>query len=148
MLIVGAGPSGLAAGYHLARLGHRVEIRDAGPLPGGMMHFGIPAYRLPRAVLMAEIRRIEALGVTLVLNHKVEDLLAERAEGRFDAVFIAIGAHLGKRVEIPARDAGKILDAVSFLHDASLGTAPPSGGGWRSTVAATPRWTPPARPSA
>ena len=85
VLVVGAGPSGLSAGYHLARLGHAVEIHEAGPLPGGMMHFGIPAYRLPRAELMREIARIEAMGVHIVLNHKVEDLLAEKAAGSFDA---------------------------------------------------------------
>ena len=62
------GRPGLSAAYHLARLGHAVEIRDAGPLPGGMMHFGIPAYRLPRAVLEAEIGRIEELGVKIVLE--------------------------------------------------------------------------------
>ena len=48
ILVIGAGPSGLSAAYHLTRLGHQVEIREAGPLPGGMLHFGIPAYRLPR----------------------------------------------------------------------------------------------------
>lgn len=62
-MVIGAGPSGLSAGYHLARLGHTVEIHEAGPLPGGMMHFGIQAYRLPRADLMREIARIEAMGV-------------------------------------------------------------------------------------
>ena len=55
VLVVGAGPSGLSAAYHLTRLGHRVEIHEAGPVPGGMLHFGIPAYRLPRADLMTEI---------------------------------------------------------------------------------------------
>lgn len=124
ILIVGAGPSGLSAAYHLALRGHAVEIHEAGPLPGGMMHFGIPAYRLPRNILMAEIRRIEALGVKIRLNHKVEDLLAEKERGVFDAVFVAIGAHLSRRVDIPARDAGKILDAVSFLHDANTGHSP------------------------
>lgn len=124
ILIVGAGPSGLSAGYHLARLGHTVEMREAGPVPGGMMHFGIPAYRLPRAELMAEIRRIESLGVKIVLNHKVVDLLKEKETGKFDAVFVAVGAHLSKRVDIPARDAGKILDAVSFLREANTGEAP------------------------
>ena len=63
VLVVGAGPSGLSAAYHLARLGHEVEIRDAGEQPGGMMRYGIPAYRLPRDVLDAEIARIAALGV-------------------------------------------------------------------------------------
>jgi NADPH-dependent glutamate synthase beta subunit-like oxidoreductase len=81
VLVVGAGPSGLSAAYHLARLGHAVEIRDAGSQPGGMLHFGIPAYRLPREVLMQEVRRIEAMGVKIVLGHKVEDLLAEQTSG-------------------------------------------------------------------
>jgi formate dehydrogenase (NADP+) beta subunit len=106
VLVVGAGPSGLAAAYHLARLGHAVEIRDAGPMAGGMMHFGIPAYRMPRAVLEAEIRKIEELGVWITTNHKVEDVEAEMRDGRFDACFSAVGAHLSKRTEIPARDAG------------------------------------------
>ncbi len=124
VLVVGAGPSGLSAAYHLARFGHSVEIRAAGPVAGGMMHFGIPAYRLPRAVLDAEVARIADLGVRITLNHKVEDLLAERSAGGFDAVFIAIGAHLSKRVEIPARDAPRMLDAVAFLESVERGDAP------------------------
>jgi formate dehydrogenase (NADP+) beta subunit len=98
ILLVGAGPAGLSAAYHLRVVGHEVEIRDAGPLAGGMMHFGIPAYRLPRDVLAAEIARIEAMGVRIVLNHKVEDLAREKAEGGFDAAFVAVGAHLSRRV--------------------------------------------------
>jgi NADPH-dependent glutamate synthase beta subunit-like oxidoreductase len=124
VLVVGAGPSGLSAAYHLRRLGHAVEIHEAGPLPGGMLHFGIPAYRLPRADLMAEIRRIEDLGVRIVLEHTVEDILVEQAAGNFDAVFVAVGAHLAKHVDIPARDAVKILDAVSLLRDVESGNAP------------------------
>lgn len=127
VLVAGAGPSGLSAAYHLARLGHTVEIYEAGPVAGGMMNFGIPAYRLPRDELAREIRRIEAMGVRIVLNRKVEDVLADRATGRFDAAFVAIGAHLSKRVDIPARDAGKILDAVSFLRQAAAGEAPVLG---------------------
>ena len=88
------------------------------------MHFGIPAYRLPRDDLMREIGRIEAMGVKIVLNHKVEDVLAEKQAGGFDAVFIAIGAHVGKHVDIPARDAVRVLDAVSLLHDVSTGETP------------------------
>ncbi len=127
VLIVGAGPSGLSAAYHLTRLGHSVEIREAGPMAGGMMHFGIPAYRMPRDVLDAEIRRIEDMGVKIVLNHKVEDLMAERDAGHFDAVFVAIGAHISKHIDIPARDAGKMLDAVSFLASVEAGEAPQLG---------------------
>ena len=127
VLIVGAGPSGLSAAYHLARLGHTVEIREAASLAGGMMHFGIPAYRLPRAVLGHEIARIEAMGVKIVTEHRVDDLLAEKQAGGFDAVFVAIGAGIGKHVNIPARDAGRVLDAVSLLHDVSAGEPPRLG---------------------
>jgi NADPH-dependent glutamate synthase beta subunit-like oxidoreductase len=124
ILVVGAGPCGLSAAYHLTRLGHAVEIHEAGPLPGGMMHFGIPAYRLPHADLMREILRIEAMGVKIVSNCKVKNLLAEKERGGFDAVFVAIGAGVGKRVGIPARDAVRILDAVNILHDTSTGQPP------------------------
>ena len=127
VLVVGAGPSGLSAAYHLARMGHTVEIHEAGPMAGGMMHFGIPSYRLPRDVLDAEIKRIENMGVKIVLNHRVDDLMAEKEAGKFDALFIAVGAHISKRTDIPSRDAGKMFDAVSFLKDVESGNAPKLG---------------------
>jgi NADPH-dependent glutamate synthase beta subunit-like oxidoreductase len=127
VLIIGAGPSGLSAAYHLARLGHEVEIRDAGERPGGMMRYGIPAYRLPRGVLGGELARIAALGVHMTCEHRVGDLAAEREEGGFDAVFVAVGAHLSKRVDIPARDASRIVDAVSFLRSVASGERPVIG---------------------
>jgi len=116
VLVVGAGPSGLSAAYHLRTLGHAVEIHEAGPLAGGMMRFGIPQYRLPREVLDAEIARILDLGVKLVLNAKVDDLLETMRAGRFDAAFLAVGAHIAKRAYIPAGDSSRILDAVSVLR--------------------------------
>jgi len=116
VLIVGAGPSGLSAAYHLARLGHRVTIHDAGPVAGGMMRFGIPKYRLPRDVLDAEIRRITGLGVELKLNSKVDRILDTMREGKYDAAFLAVGAHIAKRAYIPAGASAKILDAVSVLR--------------------------------
>ncbi len=127
VLIVGAGPSGLSAAYHLARLGHAVTICDAGPKAGGMMRFVIPKYRLPRDILDAEIARIEGMGVTIRLNHTVEDLEAALSEGGYDAAFLAIGAHLAKRTEIPGRDAGKILDAAGFLKSMEGKTPPRLG---------------------
>ncbi len=116
VLVVGAGPSGLSAAYHLALAGHEVEIYEAGPLAGGMMRFGIPKYRLPREVLDAEVARILDLGVRLYLDRKVTDIRQSLKQGRFDAAFLAVGAHIGKRAYIPAGSSARILDAVSVLH--------------------------------
>lgn len=125
VLVVGAGPSGLSCAHHLVSLGHQVVILEAGPVAGGMMHFGIPAYRLPRHILDAEVDRIRSMGVEIVLNHKVENLAAEMVG--FDAAFVAAGAHLGRRIEMPARDAVRMLDAVQFLKDVEMGQAPRLG---------------------
>jgi len=116
VLIVGAGPSGLSAAYHLRRFGHGVKIVDAGPRAGGMMRFGIPKYRLPRDVLDDEIQRILDLGVELELNCKVSNVLDTMKAGGFDAAFLAVGAHIAKRAYIPAGEAAHMLDAVSVLR--------------------------------
>lgn len=128
VLVIGSGPSGLSAAFHLARLGHEVVVRDNGPEPGGMMRYGIPAYRLPRHVLDAEISRLVDLGVRFEQNHRVIDLEAEQAEGGFDAVFVAVGAHLSKRVDIPNMDAKRVLDAVTFLRGVEMGEQEPLSG--------------------
>jgi 2-oxoacid:acceptor oxidoreductase delta subunit (pyruvate/2-ketoisovalerate family) len=135
VLVVGAGPSGLSAAYHLTRLGHSVTVRDAGAQPGGMMRYGIPKYRLPRDVLDAEINRILDMGVALELETTVTDLLAELTEaaggrggeGSFDAAFVAVGAHIGKRAYIPAGDSARIMDAISLLHQVEDGSPPMLG---------------------
>lgn len=123
VLIIGAGPAGLSAAYHLRRLGHDVTVRDATHAPGGMMRYGIPKYRLPREVLDAEIDRIKAMGIKFEMNTRVDDVHEAMDEG-FHAVFMAIGAQLSKRAYIPASEAARILDAIKVLHDVEEGNQP------------------------
>jgi NADPH-dependent glutamate synthase beta subunit-like oxidoreductase len=125
VLVVGAGPAGLAAAYHLARLGHAVTVRHSGSEPGGMMRYGIPSYRLPRDVLDGEIRRILDLGVIYEPGHTVTDLATELAG--FDAAFVAVGAQLGQRIDIPAGDSARVLDAIALLHEVADGQPPELG---------------------
>src|ERR1035437_6753226 len=128
ILVIGAGPSGLAAAYHLARMGHSVTIRDGEKEPGGMMRYGIPAYRLPRDIMDEEIKRICNLGVTLIQESKVEDIPAAMKAGSYDACFVAIGAHLAKRIDIPTPDASRILDALTMLRGVGSDNEPPQLG--------------------
>jgi 2-oxoacid:acceptor oxidoreductase delta subunit (pyruvate/2-ketoisovalerate family) len=125
--VVGAGPSGLSAAYHLRQLGHQVQLVDASDKLGGMMRYGIPAYRLPRDVLDAEIDRIVDLGMDVQLNHTVHDIERERREGGFDAVYLGVGAQLARRVAIPSGDSARILDAISYLHHVADGDPPQLG---------------------
>lgn len=127
VLVVGAGPSGLSAAYQLRLRGHEVVVRDGEERAGGMMRHGIPAYRLARDVLDAEIDRIAAMGVRLELGTPVSDLDAALGDEGFDAVFLAIGAQLSKRAYIPAGESARILDALSVLHDTAAGTPPQIG---------------------
>jgi formate dehydrogenase (NADP+) beta subunit len=127
VLVIGAGPAGLSCAYHLRRLGHEVEIRDGGEEPGGMMRYGIPAYRLPREGVAKEIARIEAMGVKILRNHRVTDVLAEKEQGHFDAVFLGIGTQVANHLNVPAMDGGKMIDAISLLERVEKGRAPALG---------------------
>ncbi len=119
--VVGSGPAGLTAAYFLARMGYRVTVFEALPVPGGMMRVGIPAYRLPRRVLRREIDEILKLGVELKLNSAVRDI-NELFDLGFSAIFLAIGAHEPQKLGIPGEDEAEgVFHGVPFLRAVSLG---------------------------
>jgi len=127
VLVIGAGPAGLSAAWHLAKMGHEVEVAEAGDTAGGLLHFAVPAYRLPRNILQAEIKRVESLGVKFRFNYRIDDVLAEKEAGRFDAVFLGTGAHTGKKEPFTKDKTFPVIDAFNFLQEVNTGTVPAIG---------------------
>ena len=121
--IIGSGPAGLAAAHDLALLGYPVTIFDAAPIPGGMLHLGIPEYRLPRDVLNAQIREILDLGITLKLNARLGrdfSLSDLRAQG-FKAVLLALGLHRSRDLTVPGHELDGVIKGIDFLLNVNLG---------------------------
>lgn len=119
--VVGAGPSGLAAAAILARLGHKVAVYDKNPLPGGMAVFGIPAYRLPRSVVAAEIESILTLGVELHTGRALgRDLTLPGLRAEYDAVLLAIGSGRGRSLGVPGENLPGVVSAIGFLREVAL----------------------------
>ncbi|HIC94139.1 MAG TPA: hypothetical protein EYP09_07805, partial [Anaerolineae bacterium] len=117
--IVGSGPCGLTAAQDLALLGYSVTVYEALPEPGGMLRYGIPAYRLPKDVLARDIKRIADLGVRIVTNHPVEDVGALLED--YDAVLVAVGAQRDVRMGIEGEDLEGVYSAIDFLRRINMG---------------------------
>ena len=128
--IVGGGPAGMSAAWYLARVGYGVTVFEAMPVPGGMMAIGIPAYRLPRDVLQAEIQRIIGVGVELKLNAVMgrDFTLGDLEREGYRAVFLATGASKSRRLGVPGDDLGGVVPATLFLKRVNLGEEPTLGG--------------------
>ncbi len=121
--VIGAGPAGLSAAYFLRKKGYPVTVFEKLPVPGGMMAVGIPAYRLPRDILAAEINIIQQMGVDIKLGVTFgEDItLQGLKEGGFKAFFLGTGLHLSRGLNVEGEDLPGVLKGVDFLRDAALG---------------------------
>ncbi len=120
--IIGGGPAGLTAAYFLALKGHEVTVTDAMPNMGGMLRYGIPEYRLPKAILDDEIAEIASLGVKLENNVKLgKDISFEDYKAKFDAVIVAVGAWQSSGVGCVGEDLEGVLGGIDFLRTRELG---------------------------
>ena len=119
--IIGSGPAGLMAGYHLARRGYDVTIFEALDVPGGALVACIPAYRLPREMLEADIQYIRNAGVNIRTGVRIgRDIPFDDLVDDYRAVFIATGAHESRKLGIPNEDAAGVMDAMEFLRRVNL----------------------------
>ena len=118
--VVGSGPAGLTAAYHLAKKGYQVTIFEAEKEPGGMLRVAIPAYRLPKEVLDRDIKNVTALGVKIKTGHHVNNLKDLKDEG-FDAIFLACGAMKDSKMGIEGEELNGVNGALTFLMDINRG---------------------------
>ncbi len=118
--IVGAGPAGLTVAYFLAQRGVQCDVFEALPVAGGMLAVGIPDYRLPPDVLQREIATIEARGVTIRLDHPVDDAGWAELLRDYEAIFVGVGAHRARRLHIPGEDLEGIIPGVQLLREVNL----------------------------
>jgi len=126
--IIGSGPAGLGAAYELVRRGYRVTIFEACDKPGGMLQYGLPPYRLPRDVLETDIQAILDLGVELKTGIRIgEDLALADLKRDYDAVFIAVGGQLSRKLRIEGADLEGVLGGVDFLRAVNMGQKVPLG---------------------
>ena len=122
--VIGAGPAGLTAAFYLRKKGHRVTVLEARPKPGGMMRYGIPFYRLPEDILDKEIDLVLSTGIELKTNQKlgIDYEIEQLKNDGFDAVFIAVGAQLSRRIELEGADLPSVQWGVEFLASVADGS--------------------------
>jgi NADPH-dependent glutamate synthase beta subunit-like oxidoreductase/Pyruvate/2-oxoacid:ferredoxin oxidoreductase delta subunit len=126
--VIGAGPSGLSCAYQMARRGYQVTVFESLAKTGGMLRYGIPVYRLPRHIIDAEVKRIQALGIEIRCNVTIgKDITLDALRRDFSAIYVAIGAHQGKKVGVPGEDGPGVYTGTEFLRQVNAGTPPPVG---------------------
>ncbi|HVI41505.1 MAG TPA: FAD-dependent oxidoreductase, partial [Anaerovoracaceae bacterium] len=120
--IIGAGPSGLTCAYYLARLGYDVTVYEAQPVAGGVLIFGIPEYRLPKAVLKKEIDTVKQVGVNIITDVEVgKDISFDELRAKHDAIYISTGAQLSRKVGIEGESLPGVYHGFDLLKDLNLG---------------------------
>ncbi len=126
--VVGAGPAGLSCAYQLARRGYQVTVFESLPRVGGMLRYGIPEYRLPRDIIDGEVKRIQDLGVEIRCGVTVgKDVKLEDLKRDYAAVFVAIGAHSGKKLRVPGEEGSGVYTGTEFLRKVNMGEKVPVG---------------------
>ncbi len=126
--VIGGGPAGLTAAYFLRKKGHSVTVFEQMPQMGGMLRYGIPEYRLPKAVLDKEIKLIEDMGVELKNNVNIgKDISFEEIKNDFDATLVAIGAWNSSKMRVQGEDLDGVWGGIDFLREVALGNKPEIG---------------------
>ena len=118
--VIGSGPAGLTAAYHLALKGHYVKIFEAAPVLGGMLMLTLPEYRLPKKIVERDVKNITSLGVEFEVNKKIEKIEFLKADG-FDSIFVSVGTHDTSKLEVEGASLKGIVSCLDFLRDANIG---------------------------
>lgn len=118
--VIGSGPAGITAAYHLALKGHTVKIFEAASAAGGMLRLALPEYRAPKNVVDRDLKNVTVLGVEIEVNKKITDLKALKAEG-YDAVFVSVGTHDAVTSKTVGSDLKGIVDCLEFLRESNIG---------------------------
>ncbi len=123
--VIGSGPAGLAAAHDLSILGHKVVIFESEDKPGGMLMYGIPEFRLPRDLLMLEIKNILRMGIELKLNQSIgTDVSIEDLKNDFDAVVVATGCVSPRLLQVPGEDLENVHNGLEFMNAVNEGQTP------------------------
>lgn len=118
--VIGSGPAGITAAYHLALKGHTVKIFEAAPGAGGMLRLALPEYRAPKNVVDRDLKNVTVLGVEIEVNKKITDLKALKNDG-FDAVFVSVGTHDAVKSGTEGSELSGIVDCLTFLRESNIG---------------------------